>query len=203
MTTPIEEVKTFIRKSALSCEENAAFPQLEQALYNAEKAVIKLRTLVEENYRETQSTSKKAAPTAKYSGHIEVNEFGWIHITLNSLLPHCRYKTPEYLVDTLTKLLEGYRQNGGKLPYFEKATLIIDEHCDIKSRQIYDSDNKGYKAIPNVLKGIVVADDDQFSLEIALLATLDSDISCHIYVMKCEEVSDFFSLRNDPYSHYF
>lgn len=199
----IAQIKAFLNKSNLACDEEAEYLQLENALFYAEKAVIKLRTLVEESYIQAHTLSTKKCPTTKYSGRIEVNEFGWLHITLNSLLPHCKYKTPEYLIDTLSKLLEGYRENGGSLPYFEKAALIIDEHCDIKNRQIYDSDNKGWKAIPNVLKGIVVADDDQFSLEMSLLATQDSDISCHIYVMKCEDVSDYFSLRNDPYNHYF
>ena len=56
-----------------------------------------------------------------------------------------------------------------------KAILIIDEHCDLKNRQVFDQDNKGWKAIPNALKGLVVEDDDQQSLELALLSTPDSD----------------------------
>ena len=40
---------------------------------------------------------------------------------------------------------------------------------------MFDQDNKGWKAIPNALKGLVVEDDDQQSLELALLSTPDSD----------------------------
>ena len=42
-----------------------------------------------------------------------------------------------------------------------KAILIIDEHCDLKNHQVFDQDNKGWKAIPNALKGLLVEDDDQ------------------------------------------
>ena len=40
---------------------------------------------------------------------------------------------------------------------------------------MFDQGNKGWKAIPNALKGLVVEDDDQQSLELALLSTPDSD----------------------------
>lgn len=202
-TIELQKIKTLLQKSALVCEENLSHQQLEQALFSAETATIKLRNLYEEICPHNDLVSKKQCPVTKYAGQVEVNEFGWLHITLNSLLPHCKYKTPQYLSDTLSRMLATFKEKGGKLPYFKKATLIIDEHCNIQSRQVYDEDNKGWKSIPNALKGLVVVDDDQFSLELCLLSTLDETPSCHIYVMDQEDVSDYFALRNDKYNHYF
>ncbi len=51
------------------------------------------------------------------------------------------------------------------------------------------------KAIPNALKGVVIADDDQFSLELCLLSTMDASPGCHIYVLDQAELSAFFTLR--------
>lgn len=203
IATKLQSIKALLHKSALACEENPSQAQLDNGIYNAETATIKLRNLYEEICTHNDIVSKKPCPVTKYAGQIEVNEFRWLHIILNSLLPHCKYKTPQYLSDTLSRMLTNFKDNGGRLPYFKKATLIIDEHCDIKNRQVYDEDNKGWKAIPNALKGLVVVDDDQFSLEICLISTLDKIPSCHIYVMDCEDVSDFFSLRSEKYNHYF
>ena len=83
-----------------------------------------------------------------------------------------------------------------------KAILIIDEHCDLKNRQVFDQDNKGWKAIPNALKGLVVEDDDQQSLELALLSTLDSEASCHIYVLDADDAGEFFSIRSGQYGYF-
>ena len=60
---------------------------------------------------------------------------------------------------------------------------MIDEHCDIAARQVYDQDNKAWKAISNALKGRVVADDDQYSLGVCLLSRRSSEAECHIYVL--------------------
>jgi len=36
--------------------------------------------------------------------------------------------------------------------------LIIDEHCGIDGRYIFDQDNKGYKAVSNAIKGRLIPD---------------------------------------------
>lgn len=146
-------------------------------------------------YHGSTQKGKPALPPFPVTGKIEVDHFGWVHITLNTLLPNCRYRTPEFLQQTITRLLEDYRQTRGKLPWFKKALLVINEHCDLQNRQIYDQDNKGWKAIPNAIKGVLVPDDDQFTLELALLSTLDQMPSCHIYVLPAAEADDFFALR--------
>ena len=76
---------------------------------------------------------------------------------------------------------------------------MIDEHCDIAARQVYDQDNKAWKAISNALKGRVVADDDQYSLGVCLLSRRSSEAECHIYVLPVQDAGDFFFLRSDQY----
>lgn len=141
-------------------------------------------------------------PIQKIAGSVETTEFGWLHITLNILLPHCRFKTSAYLSDTITRLIAEFRARGGRVPFFRRAILIIDEHCDVENRQVYDQDNKGWKAIPNALKGLVVEDDDQQSLELALLSTKDSEPSCHIYVLDADDAGEFFSIRSGQYGYF-
>jgi hypothetical protein len=89
------------------------------------------------------------------------------------------------------------------LPSYSAAMLVIDEHCAIDSRHAYDQDNKGWKAIPNALKGLVIADDDQFSLGISLISTWDREASCHIYVMNMEDAGAFFSFHMGDCGSYF
>jgi hypothetical protein len=136
-------------------------------------------------------------------GHVEVDSNGWLHIALNTLLPHCKYQTSPYLKDTIIRLLSNYQHGGGTLPFYSSAMLVIDEHCAIDSRRVFDQDNKGWKAIPNALKGLVIADDDQFSLGVALISTWDRDKSCNIYVMNMEDTGAFFSFHMGDYGAYF
>lgn len=170
------------------------------AQIEAEKAAIKLCQWNETALpRPEEPKGKPALRPSKVTGKIEVNQFGWVHITLNTLLPNCRYRTPEFLQETISRLLQSYTRTKGPLPWFEKALLVINEHCDLRNRQVFDQDNKGWKAIPNAIKGVVVPDDDQFTLELALLSTLDRMPSCHIYILPAEEAGDFFALRSGQY----
>jgi len=73
----------------------------------------------------------------------------------------------------------------------------------IKSRQVYDNDNKGWKVIPNVLKGLVVDDDNQFSLGVALVSTWDDVPACHIHVMDMADAGTYFSLYLGNSGSYF
>ena len=58
-----------------------------------------------------------------------------------TLLPHCRFQSPGYLADTITRLLDGFVENGRRLPYYKKALLVMDEHCSCENRTVYDQDN--------------------------------------------------------------
>jgi len=171
---------------------------LEKMSAQYESCVVALRNICEKHYPGVlQIGAKPALPNIRLSGKIDVNEYGWLHIELNSLLPHCRFQTPVYLTDTITRLLDDYEKRGRPLPRFDKAMLVIDEHCDIDSRMVYDHDNKAWKAIPNALKNRVIKDDDQFSLSIALTSTRSRITACHIYLFSPEDASDFFWFITD------
>ncbi len=173
---------------------------LEAAAAKAEKAALEVRALCEKYMPTLVQQGKKRPAPVEVAGRLEINEYRWMHFTLNTLLPHCRFSTPQYLSDTLAALMDGYTAGGKRLPHFtEPAMLVIDEHCDLQSRQVYDADNKGWKAIPNALKGRVIEDDDQFSLQIHLLATRDRQTACHIYLLPASEAGDFYGLRYGDY----
>jgi len=126
------------------------------------------------------------------TGSIEVTARGWLHIRLDTLLPHCRFGSAARISDAIRALMDDFRE---KLPYFERAVLVIDEHSGYDVRRVYDSDNKAWKAIPNALKGRVFEDDDQFTLSICLLGKHSNDIGCHIFVLPPEDAFVFFGER--------
>ena len=175
---------------------------LESLTNNIENSAVLTRNLLEKargsandcvpHCEEMDTTDTRPLDIA---GNIEIIENEWIHMQLNTLLPHDRFKTPRYLVDTILRLMEELRGRMGRLPFYHNAFLVVDEHCDIASRTVYDNDNKQWRCIPNALKGKVFADDDQFHLGVALLTTEDETPSCHIYIMNAEDTADFFSLR--------
>ena len=191
-------------------ESNLYFSaELDKLVTGLEKTVLHARYLNEVCYMDIQPLEKTVVDFEKHwslqtpTGIIEVDENGWLHIQLDTLLPHCKKRPDSLLRDTLSRLLYGYRQNDGKLPYFDRAMLIIDEHCNIKNRRVFDQDNKAWKVIPNILKGLVIPDDDQHSLGIALVSTWADTPACHIYVMDMTDVGAFFSFHSGDCGTYF
>lgn len=174
-------------------------PQMERLNAALERAAVLSRNALEleRSCVEFLQGGKPLAPRTDFGGTVRLLNGRWVHIRLETLLPHCRYQVPAYLSDTITRLLDGFGQSGGKLPYYEKALLVIDEHCSRKTRTVFDQDNKGWKAVPNALKGRLFPDDDQFSLGIALLSTESEKAECDIYVLPAEDAGEFFELRRE------
>lgn len=140
-------------------------------------------------------------PYCAVAGHVEKLGYSWLHIRLNTLLPHCRYQTPLWLTDTIRRLLDGFEAGGNTVPYFrERAMLVIDEHSEIAGRRVFDQDNKGWKAVCNALKGRAIPDDDQYTLAVSLLATPSTENVCHITLMDLHDASDFFALHSGEYA---
>jgi hypothetical protein len=183
--------------------------ELDKLVSGLEHTVMRARYLGEASYRDIQPLEKAAMDYEKHwsgqspPGKAEVDENGWLHITLDTLLPHCKKAPNPWLRDTLVRLLYGYRQSGKALPRFGKALLVIDEHCDVESRRVFDQDNKAWKVIPNVLKGLVIDDDDQHTLGVALVSTWDAEPACHIYVMDMADAGTFFSMFSGDLGWYF
>lgn len=174
-------------------------PQMERLNAALERAAVLSRNALELERPcvEFLQGGKPVLPFVEIGGTVRLVDGRWLHIRLDTLLPHCRFQAPAYLSDTITRLLDGFGQDGGKLPYYEKAMLVMDEHCSRKTRTVFDQDNKGWKAVPNALKGRLFPDDDQFSLGIALLSTESEKAECDIYVLPAEDAGEFFELRRD------
>ena len=173
---------------------------LEQTAANLEQGTVEMRALCESCLPELLTIGRKPVlPPLDVAGSISVNEFG--REALNTLLPHCRFSSPVWLTDTITRLLDRQERSQGKLPMLDRALLVIEEFCDLESRNVFDQDNKGFKAVSNAIKGRLVEDDDQFTLSVCLLSQRFSGArSCHIYVLPLSEAGDFFSMRADCYS---
>jgi len=86
------------------------------------------------------------------------------------------------------------------LPYFRAAMLVIDEHCGIDGRHIFDSDNKGWKAVSNAIKGRLIPDDDQYTLSLVLLSQKSELNVCHITLLEQADAEDFFDLHSGDYA---
>lgn len=180
---------------------------LEQAMERFEQTTLELRRLCEKHSPGAGGYgSRPAAPRMEVDGFVERFGYSWLHIQLNTLLPHCRYQTPEWLSDTIRRLLDEYESGGSTLPHFNKALLVIDEHCGMDGRHIFDQDNKGWKAVSNAIKGRLIPDDDQHTLALALLSRKSELNVCHITLLDQADAADFFAMhsgdyvRNDFYS---
>lgn len=173
---------------------------LEQTMDRFEQTTLEMRRLCEKQSAGVGSYGIRRTLThMEVNGLVEQFGYGWLHIQLNSLLPHCRYQTPEWLIDTIRRLLDDYEAGGNHLPMFNKALLVIDEHCGIAGRHIFDQDNKGYKAVSNAIKGRLIPDDDQYTLAIALLSTKSELNVCHITLLDQADAADFFSMHSGDY----
>ena len=170
---------------------------LEQVMDKMERATLSMRLLCEKHSPGCGGYgSRPTIPAREVTGAVDRIGSSWLHITLRTLLPHCRFQTPGWLVDTLRRLLDEYEAAGGIIPcYREGAVLFLDEHSSLAKRQIYDQDNKGWKTVSNALKGRVFPDDSQYALSLVLLSRQSSENVTHITVTDAGEAGDFLSMR--------
>ena len=175
--------------------------RIRQLLYDAEKniefaqgcqAPEKISALIDTALQKMETACMDTRRYAEIYGDVTLMDTGWLHIKLNTLLPN--YKGiggTQYVSDTITRLLDKFQKDGGKLPMFDKAFLAIIEHCNFECSEVFDHDNKGFKAVQNALKGRLFPDDGQFELSLGLFTVLDPEMSCHIYIMPESDASDF------------
>lgn len=170
---------------------------IDDYMYELENLCLKSRTYLEA-YKSPKDYQQMLYETGKVSdvyGSIEVTFEGWIHISLNTLLPSGKYKISNYLGDTISRLVKEF---SGELPYFETAFLAIVEYCNFENHHSLDNDNKGWKMIPNAIKGRVIPDDNQFILSVGLFAKLSENPHSEIYILPPEDAANFMEiLAND------
>ena len=129
------------------------------------------------------------------SGHIEIAGAGWVHMQIDTLLPHCRYMPATWLTDTVRQLLTAYMQRTNFRLHFKQMLLVIDEHSDVDGRHVFDQDNKGWKAVSNALKGLVIDDDDQYHLSVHMMSSRSAENVCHISLVLPESAEEFFKFH--------
>lgn len=156
---------------------------LEKASGQFEYVVLELRRICERYCPGVGGYPKqRLIEAARPTGKVELLEGRWVHITLNTLLPHCRFHSPIWFSDTIRRMLDEYELDHDWLPFYPKAVLVIEEACSIGGRHIFDQDNKGWKAVSNAIKGRLIPDDDQFSLSIVMRSVFSDEDCCRILV---------------------
>lgn len=89
---------------------------LEETLEQFEQSTLELRRLCEQYSPGVGGYGRRpAAAVAEVSGQVQILCDDWLHIRLNTLLPHCRFQTPNWLTDTIRKLLDSYEAQGKTL----------------------------------------------------------------------------------------
>ena len=101
-----------------------------------------------------------------------------------------------WLTDTVRQLLTAYTQHTNFRLYFKQMLLVIDEHSDVDGRHVFDQDNKGWKAVSNALKGLVIDDDDQYHLSVHMMSSRSAENVCHISLVLPESEGRFFPVSS-------
>ena len=169
---------------------------IESYLYDIETLCIKSRNLLECYYQKSDNPNNEYINPKENNvyGELNVTFEGWINISLNTILPSVKYKTTNYIGDTISRLVKNY---DGELPYYDNAFLAIVEYCNFENHNSLDNDNKGWKMIPNALKGRVIADDNQFILSVGLFAKISEIPHLEIYILPPEDASIFMSMMEE------
>ena len=171
---------------------------IDSAMQQMEIACIEMRRIAETIRPQENDVQYSECSAKTIYGSVTLMDSGWLHIKLNTLLPH--YKVlggTQYVSDSITRLLDKYISAGLELPFYNKAFLGIIEHCNVNVCEAFDSDNKGFKAVINTLKGRVFEDDNQFELSLGLFTVADDENCCHIYVLPVEESAKFMWLNTE------
>lgn len=123
---------------------------LEQTMEQFERTTLELRRLCERYSPGAGGFAHRPAlPYMDITGSVETFGYGWLHITLHTLLPHCRYQTPNWLSDTLRRLLDEYEACGKKLPFYSRAMLVIDEHSASSRLDAFNTRKRESPSIPS------------------------------------------------------
>ncbi len=127
---------------------------------------------------------------------VQVTREGWTHIRLNTLLLSNRQRVTGYIESTLLQMLHEHRVDGGNLPWYERAFVVVTEHIDKRrSSRIFDSDNKEWKCILNALKGVLFEDDDCRTVSLILDSVPDGKDFTEVTVVPYFEVQKSWVAR--------
>ena len=127
------------------CPPEALARTLESAAANLEQGAVTMRTLCESLWPALLTLGRRPSlPPLELAGRLEVNEFGWLHIQLETLRPHCRFERPLWLTDTITRLLDQYEIGLARKvvdDLFWKD--LCDNYIEIAKERLYEPDIHG------------------------------------------------------------
>lgn len=147
-----------------------------------------------------QGKPLRLAPhSAEVTGSLVVTHEGWTVIRLDTLLQNARRRTTGYIENSILELMKQWHGCGGVLPWYRHAFVIITEHTDSKIGNVYDPDNREWKAVTNALKGVLFEDDDQFTVSLILDTIPDSNCYTEIAVLPYHEASTYLSKRKSEW----
>ena len=129
--------------------------------------------------------------SAEVTGAVKVTREGWTVIRLDTMLQNARRRTTGYIENSILELLKQWRGSGGVLPWYRHAFVVITEHTDRKSGNVYDPDNREWKAVTNALKGVLFEDDDQFTVSLILDTVPDGRGYTEITVLPYHEAAAY------------
>lgn len=169
----------------------------EEALCAAEAAVLTARrTFGELLEKGRQGKPLRLVPrSAEIAGSVKVTREGWTVIRLDTLLQNSRRRTTGYIENSILALLKQWRGSGGVLPWYRRAFVVIAEHTDRKGGNVYDPDNREWKAVTNALKGVLFEDDDQLTVSLILDTVPDGKCFTEVTVVPYHEAPAFLSGR--------
>jgi hypothetical protein len=127
------------------------------------------------------------------SGTIELIDNKYLYMKLDILLPNTRNNVGIKTVsNTINNLLDVFADYHKGLPQYEDVFLAIVEHRSPDSEGSYDHDNKGFRAVPNALKGRLFSDDNQFVMSLGLFTRYSEDeFYTEVYVLPMSDLSHF------------
>ena len=129
--------------------------------------------------------------SAEVTGAVKVTREGWTVIRLDTMLQNARRRTTGYIENSILELLKQWRGSGGVLPWYRHAFVVITEHTDGKGGNVYDPDNREWKAVTNALKGVLFEDDDQFTVSLILDTVPDGRGYTEITVLPYHEAAAY------------
>ena len=127
---------------------------------------------------------------------VQITREGWTYIRLNTLLLSNRQRVTGYIESTLLQMLHEHRTNGGNLPWYERAFVVITEHTEKRrSDRTFDPDNKEWKCILNALKGVLLEDDNSQTVSLILDSVPDGKGFTEVAVVPYFEVQKSWMAR--------
>lgn len=183
----------------INCDNEKAIKKLSKALYETDciSEIIcgEINKIKGEQAQNELAEMLDNTTSSSASGSIDVIGNDWLYLRLETLLPSDKKPGQVKRVsNTITNLLDYFSGYTGYLPNYDRAFVVIVEHksTEDKDKASYDHDNKGYRAIPNALKGRVFSDDNQFVMSLGLFtAHNENDPHCDIYVIPIEDIAEF------------